>query len=183
MKLDDLLKRGLRNAPVPEASAGFDARVRAGLRRPEPWWQRLWRNLTPGPSPGRRGEKWAPDLAPLQSEQSGAGAQTSSPSRRGQGDIPLWSAVRYTLAPAAFSLAVTLAALIAVGVPKPGDAARPKAAGNIALVPRPDRLRSIEQALDRLDNETPSLGAFSESATPLAPRRTPTRSPMTGTLQ
>ena len=44
---DSALRRGLRGLPVPEVSAGFDARVRAALRRPPPWWQSLWTAARP----------------------------------------------------------------------------------------------------------------------------------------
>ncbi len=44
---DRALRRGLRSLPVPALSADFDARVRAALRRPTPWWQRLWTPVRP----------------------------------------------------------------------------------------------------------------------------------------
>jgi hypothetical protein len=111
-QIDELLKQGLRGVPVPEASADFDSRVRARLRRPQSRWH------------------W------------------------------LWSALQPALAPAGLSLAVTLAALIIGGAPKPGSApgAKPVEIANSAPSRRPDRLRAIERDLERLDRETPSLG-------------------------
>ena len=90
----------------------------------------------------------------------------------------LWTAVRPVLAPAGLSLAVTLAGLIIAGSPKPAASPGPQAppGGNIALGSRPDRFRSLEEDLDRLDRETPSLGGFNvhhrEPASP-APQSAP----------
>ncbi len=41
------LRQTLRSLPVPAPSADFDARVRAALRRPIPWWERLWTPVQP----------------------------------------------------------------------------------------------------------------------------------------
>jgi hypothetical protein len=118
-EISALLQKGLREAEVPAPAADFDDRVRARLRRPEPFWQAILRMLQP--------------LA----------------------------------APAACSLAVSLALLIVMGTPTPGRSrdSGPKAAADIALDPSV-RARSIDQELDRLDNDTPTLSGF---------RRTPRR--------
>src|SRR3954468_19804407 len=110
-QISALLKQGLRSVPVPEASADFDSRVRARLRRPQSPWQ------------------W------------------------------LWGALKPALAPAGLSLAVTLAALIIAGAPRPGGAPAAKSLeiANSAPTRRLDRVRSIEQDLERLDKEAPSL--------------------------
>ena len=91
----------------------------------------------------------------------------------------LWSAARPALAPAGLSLAVTLAALIVAGSPKPGASpgVRKAQGGSIALV-RPERQRSIEEDLDRLDRETPSLGGFRGSRA--EPRATAPQTPPHG---
>ena len=90
----------------------------------------------------------------------------------------LWSAVRPTLAPAGLSLAVTLAALIVAGSPKPTASTVPQShqGDNIALGRRSDRHRSIEEDLDRLDRETPSLGGFSAGRVEI-PAPTPQAAP------
>ena len=112
--LAEMLQQGLRDLPVPALSADFDARVRAGLRQPQP--------------------TWAPFLA----------------------------AMRLTLAPAACALAVTLAALIAVGVPSAEpERAQRRSGGSVALDRYGDRLRTIEQQIEQLDGATPSIGGFS----------------------
>ncbi len=120
-EIDGLLKQGLRETPVPEASADFDSRVHAGLRRREPVWESLWGSLRP------------------------------------------------MLAPAGLSLAVTLAALIVLGAPRPDSPARLQRPlpSSIALGRSPERFRSVDQAIERLDHETPSLGGFAH------PRREP----------
>jgi hypothetical protein len=116
-EMTDLLQRGLRGIPELQVSSDFDSRVRAGLRRPEPWWQIVR-----------------------------------------QAAFPL-------LAPAACSLAVTLALLIGMSGASTGGArmgsAQPSRA--VALQPRADRIRSVEQDLDRIDSDTPSLCGFLNS--------------------
>ena len=100
---------------------------------------------------------------PVPDASAGFDSQVRARLRRPQPRWQLfWSAVRLTLAPAAFSLAVTLAGLIAMGTPKPEGAPRPQApaVGNLALDRGPDRLLSIDRDLDRIDIETPSLGGF-----------------------
>lgn len=92
-----------------------------------------------------------------------------------------WESTRLFLAPAACSLAVTLALLICVGSGRPVGTmqVRPRSASDIALDPRTDRSRSIEQELDQLDGDTPSLGHFesrrrktgAESNPPVPPAR------------
>ena len=78
---------------------------------------------------------------------------------------PFWQALvrifQPIAAPAACSLAVTLALLIVIGAPKP-DRSRnlsPKPTADIALEPGV-RASSIDQELERLDNDTPSLSGF-----------------------
>ena len=41
------LGEALRSLPVPLPSADFDDRVLAALRRPTPWWRRLWQPAQP----------------------------------------------------------------------------------------------------------------------------------------
>jgi hypothetical protein len=41
------LRLGLHSLAVPEPAPDFDARVRAALRRPIPWWQSLWTTARP----------------------------------------------------------------------------------------------------------------------------------------
>ena len=66
------------------------------------------------------------------------------------------------LVPAACALIITLMLLRGMGtVPQtgvPGTAMT--GTGGVALDRGPDRMRSIEQGLERLDRETPSLGGF-----------------------
>jgi len=78
---------------------------------------------------------------------------------------PWWQAfvmaLRPIAAPAACSLAVTLALLIVMGLPKPAGSSSPGAQGmsNVALEPT-DHAPSIDQELDRLDRDIPSLNGF-----------------------
>jgi len=46
-ELDASLRTALRDIPTPAVSADFDARVLAGLKRPQPWWQYVWRSAGP----------------------------------------------------------------------------------------------------------------------------------------
>jgi hypothetical protein len=112
-----MLQEGLRQSEAPTVTAGFNDKVRARLRRPEPWW------------------------------------------------LALLNACRPIAAPAACSLAVTLALLIVMGAPRTGGSSNPGAqgVGNIALDPG-GRANSIEPDLDRLDRDIPSLSGFRRAA-------------------
>lgn len=46
-RLEQALKAGLESLSVPKASAAFDERVIAALRRPTPWWAGSWNMLRP----------------------------------------------------------------------------------------------------------------------------------------
>ena len=78
---------------------------------------------------------------------------------------PWWRAFLNTFrpiaAPAACSLAVTLAVFIVMGSPKAegSHSASSTGARNVALEPG-IRTHSIDQDLERLDNDTPSLSGF-----------------------
>lgn len=45
--LDEALRDGLRELPVPEVSPDFDARVLQSLRASAPWWRRWWQPAKP----------------------------------------------------------------------------------------------------------------------------------------
>ncbi len=44
------LRDGLKALPVPEVSAGFDARIHAALRKAEPFWHPVWAGMRPAVS-------------------------------------------------------------------------------------------------------------------------------------
>ena len=44
---DVAFRQGLYQLPVPEVASDFDARIHAALRRPAPWWRRLWTQARP----------------------------------------------------------------------------------------------------------------------------------------
>lgn len=46
-RADVALRQGLRDLPVPEASADFDARIHAALECPTPWWRLFWMQTRP----------------------------------------------------------------------------------------------------------------------------------------
>ena len=84
--------------------------------------------------------------------------------RKESGWQMFWSMSRTLLVPAACSLVLTLLFLNGTGAPRPGTTAITGAlpTGNVAL----DRARSVEQALERIDRYTPSLGGFSSPRQP-----------------
>jgi hypothetical protein len=73
-----------------------------------------------------------------------------------------WNLARPVLVPAGCSLVITLAVLKVTSVPASvgGPQSQMQPAGNIALEPRSGRMRSLEQRLERIDRDTPSLGGF-----------------------
>ena len=79
--------------------------------------------------------------------------------------------LRPMLAPAAFSLSVTLAALIVSSAPRSSELKpeQPRSAGNIARDPLPGRMQSIDQELEQIDRDTPTLGGFRAPHRPVSP--------------
>jgi hypothetical protein len=73
----------------------------------------------------------------------------------------LWNIGTPVLVPAVCSLIVTLAVLKGIGAPQAGaPGTKIQAEGNIALERGVDRVRSVEQGLEHIDRDTPSLGGF-----------------------
>ena len=44
---ESFLRLGLRELPVPEISADFEANIHAALSQPLPWWKTLWTGAKP----------------------------------------------------------------------------------------------------------------------------------------
>jgi hypothetical protein len=46
-RIENALREGLRNLPVPETSPDFSARIHAALDQTPPWWRMLWIQMRP----------------------------------------------------------------------------------------------------------------------------------------
>jgi hypothetical protein len=106
----------------------------------------------------KQGLRHLPTPEPSASFDAGVRARLRQPETRWQW---FWKVGRPVLVPALCSLIVTLALLRGIGTPQagaPGETAEP--AGNIALDRGAGRVRSVEQGLERIDRDTPSLGGF-----------------------
>ncbi len=73
-----------------------------------------------------------------------------------------WNSIGPVLAPAVCSLAATLALLVWSSTTKSATslAAMPRPTRTVALMPGQRRMRSVDQELERLDHDTPTLSGF-----------------------